>query len=51
MRKLNEKKKITENQNFVLHLKGANGINAEVVTKNEPDKYEKLSKRSPTKQE
>ncbi len=54
MRKLTEKKKISENQNFVLHLKGANGVSGEAQIKHEQDRQERnerLSKRSPTKQE
>lgn len=46
MRKINEKKKISLNQQFVLHLKGSNSNN-----KVQPFKSDLPSKRTPTRNE
>lgn len=44
MRKINEKKKISQNQQFVLHLKGSNNNN-----KVDAFKSDLPSKRTPTR--
>lgn len=45
MRKINEKKKISQNQQFVLHLKGSNNNNNKV----DAFKSDLPSKRTPTR--